>query len=96
MDALLRRLGDEVRESLHQILGAMELMSEEPLSENQRHYLARCRASADQLLCTANDLAELARTEFPPLRSRAVPRGRSGGRNGLAAAPPGRPSRHRV
>jgi len=66
MDALLRRLGDEVRESLHQILGAMELMSEEPLSENQRHYLDRCRTSADQLLCTANDLAELARTEFPP------------------------------
>lgn len=66
MDALLRRLGDEVRESLHQILGAMELMSEEPLSDNQRHYLDRCRHSADQLLCTANDLAELARTEFPP------------------------------
>lgn len=66
MDALLRRLGDEVRESLHQILGAMELMSEEPLSDNQRHYLGRCRHSADQLLCTANDMAELARTEFPP------------------------------
>ena len=66
MDALLRRLGDEVRESLHQIMGAMELMAEEPLTENQRHYLGRCRTSADQLLCTANDLAELARTEFPP------------------------------
>jgi CheY-like chemotaxis protein len=69
MDALLRRLGDEVRESLHQILGAMELMTEDPLSANQRHYLGRCRASADQLLCTANDLAELARTELPPLES---------------------------
>ena len=66
MDALLRRLGDEVRESLHQILGTMELMTDEPLSSNQRHYLGRCRASADQLLCTANDLAELARTDFPP------------------------------
>lgn len=66
MDALLRRLGDEVRESLHQMLGAMELVSDEPLSEHQRHYLSRCRASADQLLCTANDLAELARTELPP------------------------------
>lgn len=66
MDALLRRLGDEVRESLHQIMGTMELMTDEPLSENQRHYLARCRTSADQLLCTANDLAELARTDFPP------------------------------
>ncbi len=67
MDALLRRLGDEVRESLHQILGMMELIAEEPLSDNQRHYLGRCRHSADQLLCTANDLAELARTELPPL-----------------------------
>ena len=66
MDPLLRRLGDEVRESLHQLLGTMELISEDPLSDNQRHYLARCRASADQLLCTANDVAELARAEFPP------------------------------
>lgn len=44
----------------------MELIAEEPLSDNQRHYLGRCRNSADQLLCTANDLTELARTEFPP------------------------------
>lgn len=66
MDALLRRLGDEVRESLHQILGAMELMTDDPLTPSQRHYLERCRTSADQLLCTANDLVELARAEFPP------------------------------
>ncbi len=66
MDALLRRLGDEVRESLHQIMGALDLMTEDPLSGNQRHYLDRCRASAEQLLSTANDMAELARTELPP------------------------------
>ncbi len=66
MDALLRRLGDEVRESLHQILGAMELIADEPLTQSQRHYLERCRTSADQLLCTANDLVELARAEYPP------------------------------
>jgi CheY-like chemotaxis protein len=66
MDALLRRLGDEVRESLHQIMGALDLMTEDPLSGNQRHYLERCRTSAEQLLSTANDLTELARTELPP------------------------------
>jgi CheY-like chemotaxis protein len=65
MDTLLRRLGDEVRETLHQIMGLMELMTEEPLSERQSQYLSRCRASADQLLCDANDLAELAGVEFP-------------------------------
>jgi len=65
METLLRRLGDEVRETLHQIMGLMELMTEEPLSERQSQYLARCRASADQLLSGANDLAELARVEFP-------------------------------
>jgi CheY-like chemotaxis protein len=65
MDTLLRRLGDEVRETLHQIMGLMELITEEPLSERQSQYLSRCRASADQLLCDANDLAELAGVEFP-------------------------------
>src|SRR5579884_665696 len=65
MDTLLQRLGSEVRENLHQIMGMMELMTEEPLSESQRDYLERCRLSADQLLCAANDLAELTRTDFP-------------------------------
>jgi CheY-like chemotaxis protein len=71
METLLRRLGDEVRETLHQIMGLMELMTEEPLSERQSQYLSRCRASADQLLCDANDLAELAGVEFP--RAEPVP-----------------------
>jgi CheY-like chemotaxis protein len=65
METLLRRLGDEVRETLHQIMGLMELVTEEPLSERQSQYLSRCRSSADQLLCDANDLAELTRDEFP-------------------------------
>jgi CheY-like chemotaxis protein len=63
MDTLLLRLGDEVRETLHQILGLMELVTEEPLSDRQSEYLDRCRTSADQLLCGANDLAELGRVE---------------------------------
>jgi len=71
METLLRRLGDEVRETLHQIMGLMELMTEEPLSERQSQYLSRCRASADQLLCDANDLAELAGVELP--RAEPVP-----------------------
>jgi CheY-like chemotaxis protein len=65
METLLRRIGDEVRETLHQIMGLMDLITEEPLSERQSQYLARSRASADQLLCGANDLAELARVELP-------------------------------
>jgi CheY-like chemotaxis protein len=65
METLLRRIGDEVRETLHQVMGLLELITEEPLSERQSQYLARCRASADQLLCGANDLAELARVELP-------------------------------
>jgi CheY-like chemotaxis protein len=57
------RLSNKVRETLHQIAGLIELASEEPLSETQSQYLSRCRESADQLVRTANDLAELDRGE---------------------------------
>ena len=78
METLLRRLGDEVRETLHQIMGLMGVMTDEPLSERQSQYLARCRASADRLLSGANDLAELARVEIPFRGAVPVPLGKYG------------------
>ncbi len=61
MEPLLLRLGNEVRQSLHHMLGLIELTAEEPLSESQSRYLDRFREAADQLLRTASDLGELAR-----------------------------------
>lgn len=63
MESILLRLGVEVRQSLHHMLGLLEMASEEPLSETQSQSLIRCREAGDQLLRTANDLAELARPE---------------------------------
>ena len=63
MEPLFFRLGNEVRQGLHHILGLMELVAEEQI------YLDRCREAADQLQRTAGDLAELARPSGPPTRA---------------------------
>jgi CheY-like chemotaxis protein len=59
MESSTLRLSKKVREALHQIAGLVELASEEPLSATQSQYLSRCRECADQLVRTANDIAEL-------------------------------------
>ncbi len=63
MEPLFLRLGSEVRQGLHHILGLIEIASEEPLSTSQAHSLDHCREAADQLRRTAEDLTELARGE---------------------------------
>jgi len=63
LETVYLRLGNDVRQSLHNIMGLLELMAEEPLSECQKEYLLRCRRSADRLLLTANDVSEIAECE---------------------------------
>lgn len=63
-DHLLARLSSEVRDTLHQILGGVEIISGEPLSRQQTKHLDRCRESARELLRIANDVSELA--DFGP------------------------------
>ncbi len=63
MESLFLRLGNEVRQGLHHMLGLMALAAEEPLSRSQLDYLDRCREAADQLLRTSGDLAELSRPQ---------------------------------
>jgi CheY-like chemotaxis protein len=62
MESSTLRLSNKVREALHNITGLLDLASEEPLSETQLEYLSRCRESAERLVRTANDLAELDRS----------------------------------
>lgn len=69
MEPLFSRLGNEVRQGLHHILGLIELASEEPLSRSQSYSLDHCREAADQLRRTADDLTELAREEGPAAAS---------------------------
>ena len=63
MERTLQRLGNEVRHTLHNIMGLLGLINEELLSDNQSQYLFRCRGSADKLLRLANDLSSLATDE---------------------------------
>jgi CheY-like chemotaxis protein len=64
---LLFKLEHELRQSLHAIMGMLELAAEEAASATQASYLSQCRMNADQLLQIANDVAELASLE--PVRS---------------------------
>jgi signal transduction histidine kinase len=61
--SLLLKLQHELRQSLHSIMGLLELASEETSSPAQAVYLSQCRSGADQLLQVANDVAELASTD---------------------------------
>jgi len=58
--SLLFKLEHELRQSLHHLMGMLELAAEEPLSPAQMGHLSECRAGADRLLQIADDVAELA------------------------------------
>jgi CheY-like chemotaxis protein len=63
---MLLRLATEIRETLHQILGSIELAAEPSLSKDQADHLSQCCVRIDQLLRTANDVSELANSEPSP------------------------------
>jgi len=70
LECLLLRLGNGVRETLHNVMGLIELTMQEPLSLHQTRYLNQCRLVADRLLRTSNDAAELASPyRWPPQES---------------------------
>ncbi|MBL8176560.1 MAG: response regulator [Bryobacterales bacterium] len=68
LEALLLRLGNGVRETLHNVMGLLELTLQEPLSASQTRYLHQCRAVADRLLRVSNDAAELASSHDWPVQ----------------------------
>lgn len=76
MEALLTRLASDMRQTVHHIIGLLELTAEEPLSPGQLQNLSRCRGTADQLLRTASDVSELASSE--PLVPSTTPFGLAG------------------
>ncbi|MBL8227558.1 MAG: response regulator [Bryobacterales bacterium] len=59
-ELLLHRLGTGVRETLHNLMGLVELAMQEPLTAAQAEHLSQCRTLSDRLLRVANDVAELA------------------------------------
>jgi CheY-like chemotaxis protein len=61
--SLLFKLDQEVRQSLHHLMGMLELTAEEPLSPAQESCLSQCRAGADRLLQIANDVTEICSPE---------------------------------
>jgi CheY-like chemotaxis protein len=63
MESVYLRLGNDVRQSLHNMMGLLELIGEDRLSDGQREYLLRCRRSADRLLLTVNDVSEIAESQ---------------------------------
>jgi signal transduction histidine kinase len=65
---LLLKLGNEVRHTLHHMLGLLDLAAAESRPKVRSSYLSQCRANADQLLRTANDVSELAFDEDAPRR----------------------------
>jgi CheY-like chemotaxis protein len=69
-EVLLTKFGNEVRHTLHNVMGWIELTAEERLSETQARRLAQCRDAADRLFRISNDVAELA-SPFRPAAPRS-------------------------
>ncbi|HTM48207.1 MAG TPA: response regulator [Bryobacteraceae bacterium] len=63
--SLLFKLEHEIRQTLHHLMGMLEIAMEAPLTAAQAAYLGECRAGADRLLQVANDVAELADPDRP-------------------------------
>jgi CheY-like chemotaxis protein len=65
MDNLLHQLGNDLRGTLHDIKGLLELVREGPINGRQGDYIDRCRCGADRLLGLVGDLLELTLAETP-------------------------------
>jgi CheY-like chemotaxis protein len=63
---LLLKLGNEVRHTLHHMLGLLELAEAEAPVPLRSRYLSLCKANAEQLLWVANDVSELTIEEAAP------------------------------
>jgi CheY-like chemotaxis protein len=73
MEPLLFRLGAEVRQGVHHMIGSLEVAADESSSaEDQGRALDLCREAADHLLRTTDDLLELARPDEAAANNRSV------------------------
>lgn len=65
----ISNISHELRTPLNGILGMLQLLGGEPLSESGRRFLAMATLSGTNLLQIINDLLELAEIEQPPMTS---------------------------
>ena len=63
----LARLGYEIRNSMHLMLGLAEILLETNLGPGQREYVNVLRQSADRLLSTSGDIVALGTDEGRPM-----------------------------
>jgi CheY-like chemotaxis protein len=63
MDSLLHQLGNDLRGTLHDVMGLLELVREGPMTSRQADYINRCRVGSDRLLNLLGDLLELTQSE---------------------------------
>jgi signal transduction histidine kinase len=56
-------MSHEIRTPLNGVVGMMELLSETPLTSEQREYLSVARASGDALMSVVNDVLDVAKIE---------------------------------
>ena len=63
----LARLGREIRNSMHLLLGVAEILLESDLAPMQQEYVNVLRTSADRLLSTAGDIVALGTDEGEPV-----------------------------
>lgn len=57
MEQIIAKLENDARNELHAVLGMLELIARDPLTEAQSDYLRACKASADRLLRSIQNIS---------------------------------------
>ena len=57
VEQIIAKLENDACDALHRVMGMLETIAQEPLTETQRRYLRTCRSSMDQLLLSVENIA---------------------------------------
>lgn len=66
-------MSHEIRTPIHGISGVLQLMSDSPLSDEQKHYLSLAKFSIQGLLHIVNDILDFSKIEAGQLQIEAQP-----------------------